>query len=202
MDGEGKRAMDLFSYVAAFVTITLALAVGDLVQSLHRLVRARRKVRWHATPMLAAAFVFFTVLSEFFSLWQFHDIARLGYYELVALISVAVLFAMAACAALPEDVPEAGLDLHAFYLDNRRYFYVVLALAFAGDFLRGMLLDWKAGTTIADGPFAGVWTGTTFALVLLLAVTARPRLHLAGVLLLLGLAHMGYVHWAIVPPGI
>ena len=192
--------MDLFSYVAAFVTITLALAVSDLVQSLHRLIRARRKVRWHATPVLAAGFVFFTVLSEFFSLWQFHDIGRLTYYELVALITVATLFAMAACAALPDEVPEGGLDLQAFYLDNRRYLFGLLALAFAGDFLRGMLLDWKAGSTIADGPFAAWWTGTTFALVLALAWTARPRWHLAGVLVLLVLAHLGYVHWEIVSP--
>jgi hypothetical protein len=194
---------DLFAYVAAFVTITLALALCDLVQSLHRLIRVRSKVRWHATPLLAAAFVFFTVLSEFFSLWQFHELTQLGYYELVALVGVASLFAMSACAALPDDVPEPGLDLMAFYLDNRRYLYVVLALGFAGDFLRGMLLGWKPGSTITDmvGTFAASWTGIILAVLVALAWTGRPRWHLAGVLALLVLAHMGYVGWVIASPG-
>lgn len=191
--------MDLFSYVAAFVTITLALALGDLVQSLHRLVRARARVRWHATPLFAAAFVFFSVLSEFFSLWQFQGHARIGYYELVALVSVATLIAMAACAALPDEIPEGPFDLLGWYLENRRHLYVVLALAFVADFVRGIVLGWTPGSTLADigGAFAASWVGLTIALAIALAWTARPRWHLVGVLLLLALAHAGYAGWVI-----
>ena len=50
-------SIDMFAYLAAFVSIILALAVSDLVQSLHRLLRARRKVKWSLTALIAAAYL-------------------------------------------------------------------------------------------------------------------------------------------------
>jgi len=51
-------SIDMFAYLAAFVSIILALAVSDLVQSLHRLLRARRRVKWSLTALIAALTVF------------------------------------------------------------------------------------------------------------------------------------------------
>jgi hypothetical protein len=191
--------MDLFAYVAAFVTIILALALSDLLQSLHRLVRARRRVGWHPVPLLAAAFVLSTVLAEFFGLWQFRGIGALGYHGLLGMVAVATMFAMAACAALPDEVPEGGLDLHAWYLANRGYLYTLLGLGFVGDFVRGLQVGWRPGATLAElsGPWAAAWAGAVVVLVFVLASTARRRVHLVGVLALLVLAHAGYVGWEI-----
>jgi len=46
----------LFEYLAAFITIVLAFALGDLLVSLHRLLRARRKVIWAPLPVLLATY--------------------------------------------------------------------------------------------------------------------------------------------------
>jgi hypothetical protein len=64
-----QTKVDMFAYLSAFVTIVLALAVSDMVQSTHRLLRARAKIVWDVRPIIAAAVVFLSVLSEFFSLW-------------------------------------------------------------------------------------------------------------------------------------
>jgi hypothetical protein len=61
-------SLDLFAYLAAFVSVVLALAVSDLLQSLHRLIRARKRVRWSLTAILAAGLVFLAILEEFFGL--------------------------------------------------------------------------------------------------------------------------------------
>jgi hypothetical protein len=195
--------LDMFAYVAAFVSIVLALALGDLVQSLHRLLRARAVVRWHALPLVAAGFVFLSVLSEFFSLWQFRDLEALSFFGLVGLMSVATLVALAACAALPDDVPTDGLDLRVFYLGNRRYLYVVLALAYATDFARTTVLYWTPGEDalhVARQLALRSTSGAIIATLILLAWTPRRWVHVAGMGVLLVLAYVGFAQWTIRQP--
>ena len=51
-------SIDMFAYLAAFVSIILALAVSDLVQSLHRLLRAPTPGEMEFTALIAALTVF------------------------------------------------------------------------------------------------------------------------------------------------
>jgi hypothetical protein len=195
--------LDMFAYVAAFVSIVLALALGDLVQSLHRLVRARAVVRWHWLPLVATGFVFLSVLSEFFSLWQFRGLVALSFFGLVGLMSVATLVALAACAALPDEVPAEGLDLRAFYFGNRRYLYGVLALAYAADFARTTVLYWTPGEGawhVARQLAVRSTSGAIIATLLLLAWTPRRWLHAAGLAGLLALGYFAFQAWEIRQP--
>jgi hypothetical protein len=196
-------SIDLFAYLAAFVTITLALALGDMVQSLHRLIRAGAAVRWHVLPLLAALFVFLSVLSEFFSLWQFHDRLRIDYYALVGMVSVATLLAFAALACLPDDVPAGGIDLLAFHLGGRRHLFGVLTLVFAADALRNVLFHWAPGASFAQNVSAFVHTMSLPIVVVLalLAWTARPWLHGLGLVALLAMVNADYAGWRIVVAG-
>src|SRR5262245_51801197 len=101
--------MELFPYVRAFITIVLALALSDMVQSTHRLLRARAKVIWDIRPLLAAVIVFLSVLSEFFSLWGVAPVESLSFLELVGLMVTPTLLSVTALAVLPDQVPENGL---------------------------------------------------------------------------------------------
>jgi hypothetical protein len=49
--------MTASEYVAAFASIILALAVTDLATSMHRLLRARKRVRWHWLPLAVALLI-------------------------------------------------------------------------------------------------------------------------------------------------
>ena len=86
----------MFAYLAAFVSIILALAVSDLVQSLHRLLRARQRVKWSLTALIATATVFMAILEEFFGLWRFTGVERFTYFDLLTLIVPAILLSIAA----------------------------------------------------------------------------------------------------------
>jgi hypothetical protein len=129
------RNINLFQYLAAFITIVLALAISDMVMSTHRLVMARRRVKWDALALLAAIYVFLMVLSEFFSLWNNADVAYVPFFYLVLLVVVSGVSAMAAFTVLPDAVPEGTFDLRVYYDGNRRYLWLILSLAlnnFAG----------------------------------------------------------------------
>ncbi|MBO9712223.1 hypothetical protein [Sphingomonas sp.] len=187
---------DLFQYLSAFITIVLALALGDMIQSLHRLLRARDRVRWHLLPLAAVLFVFMSLLSEFFTLWRDSAITAISFYGLIGLLVCPTLIAIAALAVLPDDVPAGDVDLHDFYFANHRYLYTLLALAFIGDVARTLMVpaNWER-----LGFFAFIYTlaiGATLAL----AIWRRPALHYAGLALLFAVANFGYSYWVIRAP--
>ena len=190
---------DLFSYLAAFVTIVLAIALTDLVLSTHRLIRARDRIKWDVMPLLAAAFVYLTVLSEFFGLWDEVRVEHFTFYDLVWLMTIPTLFSLAAFAVLPDEVPARGLNLTTFYFANRRYLVILLGLATIGDTTRNFL--WLGRNGYLDDPRVWYWFiplltayFTVFAVVWL--ATKRPT-QVAALVALLVLGNVGYFGWTI-----
>ena len=97
---------DLFSYLSAFVTIVLAVALGDMIQSTHRLIRARRRVKWDVLPLIFAATVAALLVSEFFSLWGGFAVTKITFPRLIWMLAVPTLTALLAYSALPDEIPQ------------------------------------------------------------------------------------------------
>ena len=195
------QSADMFAYLAAFVTILLALALSDMVQSTHRLLRARKAVRWDPLPIMAALVVFLSLLSEFFVLWQEVGVARFTYYDLVWLVLNPLLVALAACSVLPDEVPSGGLDMREYYFDHRRYLYTVLAVQQGTDLVRR--LKWGAKVGAFDHPqfwwlvpIIGAW----FAAFVLLGWSRSARVHFIVLVLLIGYSQFSYFSWSIELP--
>ncbi len=116
-------------YVAAFASIIVALAVTDLAHSMHRLLRARKRVRWDWLPLAVALLILLATLQfwwAFFDVWRSGSQFALGGF-LPAFISLLLLF-FCASAALPDECPADGLDLKTYYLENRTYFWSLFLL--------------------------------------------------------------------------
>ena len=179
-------SLDLFAYLAAFVSVVLALAVSDWVQSLHRLLSARGRVRWNAVAVIAALNVFMAILEEFFGLWRFVGVERFTYLDLIALIAPAILLSIAAMTVLPDEVPAEGIDLGRHYLDNRRLLYLLLTLWVAGVFFR--LIELFEAVTRKQGSVLDLaalfpWqTIPLFAIFAVLAWSRNMRIQLVGVI--------------------
>lgn len=178
----------LQQYVLPLVSILVGLALTDLAKSLHLLLRARGRVRWHPFPVVVAALAALYVVQFWWAFYRVGQRTPFTHYlvVLVLLATLVVLFLLCA-AALPDAVPEAGLDLRAYYFDQRRYVfglfagYVVLSTAVL------------AGSAVAVGEQQyGSTAGYVLrnvgylALTAPLAFTRRPRVH--GVCLGLHLA--------------
>jgi hypothetical protein len=177
---------DLFAYLSAFVTIVLAIALTDIIQSAHRLLRARRRVRWDVLTPLLAVWVFLWVLSEFFSLWLDARYERINYFGLLSLMAVPTVAAFTAYAVLPDEIPQKGLDLEQFYFENRRYLIVLLALYNVADILRIVVYAFRYDGMNEFAPWIGyliVWTAFFAGLALLYFVRARWA-QLTGIFLL------------------
>lgn len=120
--------MSPFEYELVLVTIIVGLAITDKLVSLHRLLRSRSKVRWHWLPLVAALLVLLTLLQFW---WGFYRLGRVEiwnqYGAFLLLLLQLILMFLLACAALPDDERD-GLDLLAYYDDNRRYFWMLFSL--------------------------------------------------------------------------
>ena len=178
----------MFAYLAAFVTVVLALAVGDMIQSVHRLLRARASVRWSILVVLAALLVFQAILEEFFSLWRLAGIQRFTYYELLTLITPPVILSLAAMTVLPDEVPAKGVDLSDYYMATRRSLYLLLALWTLAVFVRlAGLFEGYSGRkgTLLDAIAVFPWqTLPLLALFALLSWSNRRWIQIAGLVAL------------------
>ncbi|MFL5381752.1 MAG: hypothetical protein ACJ8GN_04485 [Longimicrobiaceae bacterium] len=177
--------MSPFEYVLPMVSILVGLAIGDLSLSLHRLLRARRRVRWDWLPLAAALLVLLLIL---FFWWAFYAMGRAEvwtrYWAFLVLAAALIGMFLLASAALPDTVPEDGLDLAAYYDENRRYFWILFAvftlLAFVLD-----VLVYTDDTVHSASPLRAIPTVSIAAVLLSLAFVRRRAYHAVVVLLLL-----------------
>jgi hypothetical protein len=174
-----------FEYLLALVSILIGLAVADLSSSLHRLLRARRRVRWDWLPLAGALLVMLLIL-EFW--WIFYGLGaspawtRYGAFLILA-ASLVCMFLLAS-ATLPDEVPVEGIDLSRYYDENGRYFWSLFSL---------FVLLMVAVEFVAAGdphPDAGVLWRTVLnltlaAFLLSLATVRNRRYHTVVVLVLL-----------------
>ena len=120
--------MTPFQYVLPLVSVLVGLALADLAVSLHRLLRARRHVQWDWLPLATAALA---ALTSFHLWWAFYNSQDDTFYQTLGgslpfAAQLVVLFLVNA-AALPDEVPDGGLDLRAFYDANAPYFWSLYA---------------------------------------------------------------------------
>jgi hypothetical protein len=141
---------ELFSYLSAFVTIVLALALTNMLQSASVLIQARRRVRWDARPIVFAAIVFVALVSEFFSLWLNLSVTKVTMPRLLWLMTIPSLFAILAYSALPNNVGSEGRDLAEFFEQERRLWPILFSIITILDWLRSADIAYSSGASITQ----------------------------------------------------
>jgi hypothetical protein len=121
--------MSQSEYLLGFVAILIGVAVADMAGSLHKLLRARSRVRWHWLPLAAAGLLILLTVELWWSLTSFERLPgalTIGLF-LPLLVGLVILFLLAS-AVLPDEVPAQGVDLRDFYFAEHRYFWLLFAL--------------------------------------------------------------------------
>jgi hypothetical protein len=120
--------MSPFEYLLALVSILIGLAVADLSHSLHRLLRARQRVRWDWLTLAAALLVMLLVLEFWWVFYSLGTSAVFTHYGAFLLLAASLVnMFLLASAALPDAVPDAGIELSVYYSDNARYLWSLFA---------------------------------------------------------------------------
>lgn len=113
-----------------FASIVLGVAVAFELQHLHGLLRAKN-VKWHWAQPIFALFVLLTIMSFW---WMIASTSMAGDMTLgrfLPVMWILVILNLLAAAALPDKIPEEGIDLAEYYQDNRRYLWGLYILVIA-----------------------------------------------------------------------
>jgi hypothetical protein len=161
------------AHIETFISIVVGLALSDVAHSLHRMLRAGRRVRWDLLTPLAALLVTCSVVNTWWTLDLVFSHAVTFAAFLPNLGSLILLFLLAS-ATLPDQVPAEGLDLKAYYLENRTYFWGLFALWIAALVVNEALLSIAAGQS-AGQIIASTWRNLLFVPVFGLLMWTRRR---------------------------
>jgi len=117
--------METFDYITVLVAVVVGLIIGDQALSLHRLLRDRRRVRWNWVSPLAAL----VILIELFNFWwQWRGFAGSTVGDVAPYFIALIILFLIAAVTLPDEVPEEGIDLGAYFDANRSYFWTLYGL--------------------------------------------------------------------------
>lgn len=140
--------MNSAEYVSVLVSIVIGLAVADVLASLHRLLRARSRVQWDWAAPLATALVLMLLVMMWWSFYRPDDTTPTIGDFLPSFVLLVLLFLLAG-AALPDEVPPAGLNLRAYYDSNGSYFWTLFAATLAWVLLTEIVGGLVQGSGIA-----------------------------------------------------
>ncbi|MBK8500909.1 MAG: hypothetical protein IPL46_01165 [Saprospiraceae bacterium] len=139
--------MSPFEYIIPLVSVIVGLAIADLAVSFNRLLRAHERVEWDWLPLLAAFVAIVAVLDIW---WMFYRAQEATFYHSLAgflpFAAQLILLFLINAAALPDDVPEEGINLKKFYEGNSSYFWSLFVIYFISIFVTRaasiLMLDW------------------------------------------------------------
>lgn len=133
-------------------------------------------MKWHwATPTLAMLMLFVTLALWWRSYLWFSDVTSGTIADfLPKFLGMAVCFLMMA-AALPDEVPESGIDLKEFYLTSRVHLWSLMSVTLGFS----ILIYFVDHRSIGVAGLLAIWWPTmiSFALAIIAVATTRPWFH-------------------------
>jgi len=168
--------MSVAEFVLAFVGIIIGLGVADVLVSLHGLLRAGRRVKWHwATPALAALMLLVSLVLWWQCYYLFGGLTSetiAGFLPNFLLLVVAFLMM---AAALPDEVPADGIDLKQYYLSTRVHQWTLMSAALGGGVLLVGAGKWHIN--LGEMPAESWLPITSFVIAVMAAFISSMRFH-------------------------
>ena len=144
--------MTPFEYALGLFSVLIGLALADIAQKTHRLIRHARTITWDGRVLISTILTTIVIVNLWFDVWAIRgraDILVFGFY-LTLFLEMMILFVVAA-NVLPDDVGP-NCDLRDFYDLNARTFWLSFAafqLSFLGHWLYFTRLQGSAVTWMA-----------------------------------------------------
>ncbi|MXP09056.1 hypothetical protein [Pseudoblastomonas halimionae] len=161
-----------------FISIVLGVAVAFELENLNRLIRSKQ-VKWHWAQPLFALFVLMTITSFWWMVADRTDEEPISLAAFMPLMWILVILNLLAAAALPDKIGEDGVDLAAYYQDNRRYLWGLYLLVFLP--LAANWIAVSAARTSSFGEFWGMASGEFIPLIFIILLFFAKRWWLVGV---------------------
>jgi len=189
-----------FEYALGLFAVLIGLAVADVANSFHRLVRGNVAVVWDPLALLAAFYALCLAVGMWFDLWGVRHFSqtRHFFFYLWMLADLFVLFLLAA-ASLP-DGPRETSDLREHYARSRRYFWTLVVIFQVSYLLNGLYFigaDFWQHFSYRAASMLLVNMGLPCLLALVLLLSRSRGVHYVGIVVLLALLAIHYAPYQI-----
>lgn len=117
-------------YILGLFMIVSGLAITHLLGELHHLFMARKRVKWFWVHSLTVFSAVYMIVFSWFVSWNSFSGVEDGmplWGFLMVFLQLTLLFLMAR-VALPENIPDEGIDLKEYYFSIRRYYWLLVGL--------------------------------------------------------------------------
>lgn len=176
--------MSLAEYISVFLAIVAGLAVTDLAISVHKLLRARKRVDWDWVSLALGFVMLLEVVLFWWGSFQWYRTAtNLSIGAFLPDLALFLMLFLAVAAVLPDEVPAEGLSLRRHYFDTASHFWTLMVLT-------TVILVFVLGSRQAPGAspvgfLLSQWPNLALGAVMtLLIFVKRPWLHMGFVALL------------------
>lgn len=168
--------MSQFQIVFTLITIVYGLVITNLFANLHKLIRAGKKVKWHWLPAATVWYILHVILKNWWNLTatsggeHWNSILVFIFYAHLLLI----LFLLVS-ALLPDTIPEAGINLKEYYLQNHAYIWGLMSTVIVLSVLVSLIRD-----NINNAPLnttAIFFNGMILAFTILLVLSKKILVH-------------------------
>lgn len=171
--------MTSFQHILILVSIVIGLALADVLTSLHNLVMARERVRFHWLPMAWALLLFVAATQYWWAFFQTgRDPAWSHFFAFLFVLLELVALYLIASSALPDVTPDQRpIDLEAHYFDTRFWFFGLIAL-----YVALLVIDRLIRGNPLWEPVHGFHaTGIVLALILMWSEDTRVHAAITGI---------------------
>jgi hypothetical protein len=176
--------LDAFGYLSVLLSIIVGIGLTQILTASGRLIRHRAAVRFYWPPLLWAAVLVVIYVQVWWSMFGLRSYVGWNFLDFLVVLAQTVTLYMMAALILPEDVGDRGVDLHAHYDRQARWFFGFLLATLVVSILKDLVLAGRLPlpANLAFHIFLGV---TCIAAI----VIRRQRFHEA--LAVLGAVSMG-----------
>lgn len=170
--------MTQFEFVLVFVSILVAFAVSDILESWGEQIRLRRQIQHNALHTAWSALLLFVMMQAWWSLWALNEQIGWTFLQYLALGFPFLTLALMAYILTPNlNDPDEG-DIKSHYFDVSRWFFSLGAVYLAAWALFSYVV---LGTPISEPGSPYRFTG--ILLMLVLAGWQNERVHMVAVFL-------------------
>jgi hypothetical protein len=187
--------MTVSEYVMAFVTIMLGLAITDLLVSLHKLLRAWRRVKWDwLTPLFALLMLFAALIFWWLCFEWFRGVRSLSILEFLPRLAFLAINVLMIVSALPDEVPEKGINLREFYLESRLHIWSLVTIGFVLS-IAVNIIDHGPGRFDSFEPYKNLCASLLLSVLAL--SSRRPWVHFVPIVGIFAVQVAPFLTWTI-----
>lgn len=165
---------DQFSYYNVLIAIVLGLAIANLLAGLARLMHARKRVQLYWPSICWAVLLFVGIVQQWWADYDLRKFPNLGFTGFLSALFAPVVLSLLCSLVLPPSEGDESLDLRAWYFDNRRWFFALLASLMPLSYV----FEYLAKGTFYKGHNESVFLIGFFLFAALGFLNDNPRVHL------------------------